>query len=90
MVRRQPRLVFIHMNEVASTRWVVTYVLLTSVVLCEPPRRSAQDHHIHREARMGAYRSGMRAVGMNAKLKRMLADAMRDNVALKDLLGKKW
>ena len=26
----------------------------------------------------------------NAKLKRMQADAMRDNVALKDLLGKKW
>jgi len=25
-----------------------------------------------------------------AKLKRMLADAMLDNVALKDLLGKKW
>ena len=26
----------------------------------------------------------------NAKLMRMLADAMLDNVALKDLLGKKW
>ena len=26
----------------------------------------------------------------NAKLKRMLADAMLDNVALKDLLGNKW
>ena len=26
----------------------------------------------------------------NAKLKRMLADAMLDNVALKDLLGIKW
>jgi putative transposase len=26
----------------------------------------------------------------HAKLKRMLADAMLDNVALKDLLGKKW
>lgn len=26
----------------------------------------------------------------NAKLKRMLADLMLDNVALKDLLGKKW
>ena len=26
----------------------------------------------------------------NAKLKRMFADAMLDNVALKDLLGKKW
>jgi putative transposase len=26
----------------------------------------------------------------NAKLKRMLADAMLDNVALKDLLKKKW
>lgn len=26
----------------------------------------------------------------NAKLKRMLADAMLDNVAMKDLLGKKW
>ena len=26
----------------------------------------------------------------NAKLKRMLADAMLDNVGLKDLLGKKW
>ena len=26
----------------------------------------------------------------NAKLKRMLADAMLDNVALKDLLEKKW
>jgi putative transposase len=26
----------------------------------------------------------------NAKLKLLLADAMLDNVALKDLLGKKW
>jgi putative transposase len=26
----------------------------------------------------------------NAKLKRLLADAMLDKVALKDLLGKKW
>ena len=26
----------------------------------------------------------------NGKLKRMLADAMLDNVALKDLLAKKW
>ena len=26
----------------------------------------------------------------NAKLKRMLAEAMLDNVALNDLLGKKW
>ena len=26
----------------------------------------------------------------NAKLKRMLADAMLDNAALKDLLAKKW
>jgi len=26
----------------------------------------------------------------NAKLKRHLADAMLDNAALKDLLGKKW
>lgn len=26
----------------------------------------------------------------NPKLKRMLADSMLDNVALKDLLGKKW
>ena len=26
----------------------------------------------------------------NTRLKRMLADAMLDNVALKDLLGKKW
>jgi len=26
----------------------------------------------------------------NTKLKRMLADAMLDNVALKDLLGQKW
>jgi putative transposase len=26
----------------------------------------------------------------NAKFKRMLAEAMLDNVALKDLLGKKW
>ena len=26
----------------------------------------------------------------NAKLKRLLADAMLDNVALKDILGKKW
>lgn len=26
----------------------------------------------------------------NTKLKRMLADAMLDNAALKDLLGKKW
>ena len=26
----------------------------------------------------------------NAKLKRLLADAILDNVARKDLLGKKW
>ena len=26
----------------------------------------------------------------NMRLKRQLADAMHDNVALKDLLGKKW
>lgn len=26
----------------------------------------------------------------NAKLKRLLAERMLDNVALKDLLGKKW
>jgi putative transposase len=26
----------------------------------------------------------------NGRLKRMLADAMLDNLALKDLLGKKW
>ena len=26
----------------------------------------------------------------NAKLKRLLADAMLDNAALKDLLSKKW
>ena len=26
----------------------------------------------------------------NAKLKKLLADAMLDNAALKDLLGKKW
>ena len=26
----------------------------------------------------------------NARLKRMLADAMLDNAALKDLVGKKW
>ena len=26
----------------------------------------------------------------NSKLKRLLADTMLDNVALKDLLGKKW
>ncbi len=28
--------------------------------------------------------------GENAKLKRLLAEAMLENVALKDLLGKKW
>ena len=27
---------------------------------------------------------------VNAKLKRFLADAMLDNTALKDLLGRKW
>lgn len=31
-----------------------------------------------------------RVYAVNAKLKRMLADAMLDNAALKDLLGKKW
>lgn len=31
-----------------------------------------------------------RVYAVNAKLKRMLADAMLDTVALKDLLGKKW
>jgi hypothetical protein len=38
--------------------------------------------------RTSAYRSN--DCYENAKLKRMLADAMLDNVALKDLLGKKW
>jgi putative transposase len=28
--------------------------------------------------------------GENGRLKRMLAEAMLDNAALKDLLGKKW
>ncbi len=28
--------------------------------------------------------------GENARLKRLLADAILDNAALKDLLGKKW
>ena len=28
--------------------------------------------------------------GENAKLKRLLADAMLDNAGLKDLLGRKW
>jgi putative transposase len=28
--------------------------------------------------------------GENAKLKRLLADAMLDNTALKELLGRKW
>lgn len=28
--------------------------------------------------------------GENTRLKRLLADAMLDNAALKDLLGKKW
>ena len=32
----------------------------------------------------------LKALEENAKLKRMLADSMLDNVALKDLLGKKW
>jgi hypothetical protein len=37
------------------------------------------------------YRPGdLQEPSANAKLKRMLADAMLDNVALKDLLGKKW
>lgn len=31
-----------------------------------------------------------RLKALEAKLKRMLVDAMLDNVALKDLLGKKW
>ena len=30
------------------------------------------------------------AGGENGRLKRMLAEAMLDNAALKDLLGKKW
>jgi len=29
-------------------------------------------------------------VAVNTRLKRLLADAMLDNAALKDLLGKKW
>jgi putative transposase len=34
---------------------------------------------------------GLRALeAENAKLKRLLADAMLDNAALKELLGKKW
>jgi len=36
----------------------------------------------------GAYASALS--GKNGRLKRMLADAMLDNAALKDLLGKKW
>jgi putative transposase len=31
-----------------------------------------------------------RLEGANAKLKRVVADLTLDNVALKDLLGKKW
>ena len=31
-----------------------------------------------------------RLKALEAKMKRMLVDAMLDNVALKDLLGKKW
>jgi hypothetical protein len=34
--------------------------------------------------------SDLAAAAQNAKLKWMLADAMLENVALKDLLGKKW
>jgi hypothetical protein len=34
--------------------------------------------------------SGCELWRRNAKLKRLLADAMLDNAALKDLLGKKW
>lgn len=39
------------------------------------------------------YDAGKRLKGLedeNARLKRLLADAMLDNAALKDLLGKKW
>jgi putative transposase len=32
----------------------------------------------------------MRLESENAKLKKLLADAMLDNAALKDLLAKKW
>lgn len=46
----------------------------------EPPRRSAQDQHIHRKARMGAYQSGMRAVGMTHIFSRPLAQGLEPGV----------
>ncbi len=47
------------------------------------------ESQIRRHGRVGAKR--LKALeDENAKLTRMLADAMLDNVALKDLQGKKW
>jgi putative transposase len=46
-------------------------------------------HEVERPAPVRPQR--LRALEMeNAELKRLLADAMLDNAALKELLGKKW
>jgi hypothetical protein len=43
-----------------------------------------------RRRRMRVLRRGLSVAPQNAKLKKLLADAMLDNAALKDLLAKKW
>ncbi|OWK22592.1 hypothetical protein AJ87_42625 [Rhizobium yanglingense] len=60
-----------------------------------PQARCQRRQHLQVESqvrRHGRVRSQAAedAGGREAKLKRLLADAMLDNAALKDLLGKKW
>ena len=66
-----------------------------SVVGPVPQARGQRRQHLQVEGQVRRHgRIGGQAPAAledeNAKLKRMLADAMLDNVALKDLLGKKW
>ena len=49
-------------------------------------------HHAHaHESKLGTVASNAKTLeDENTRLKRLLADSMLDNAALKDLLGKKW
>ena len=67
--------------DIRQLRTFVTVAQLSSVT------KAAEALHITQPAVSGQLKA---LEDENAKLKRMLADAMLDNVALKDLLGKKW
>jgi len=60
-----------------------------------PQARGQRRQHLQMEAKYGGMdvSEAKRLKTLedeNARLKRLLADAMLDNAALKDLLGKKW